>query len=209
MYSIIFRAFQGIGGSGLYSLGLSSLPEVTPVKHLGVASALASVASVCASVLGPVIGGAITSNTTWRWVFWFKLVTFFSVVEAHFSTFNDLKRRFSIPGGITLIAMIFFVFPDDSQNKTTSVTLFAKLDWPGMILSLAASILIIVSLEGGGSQFPWSSPTIIILFIASALCWLAFASWEYFLTMKDVKTSKLPVFPTSLVGHRVIGFAFL
>jgi Major Facilitator Superfamily len=70
--SIIFRAFQGIGGSGIYSLAMASVLEITPLKYIGHTSAGVAMANACASILGPIVGGAITSGTTWRWVFWLK-----------------------------------------------------------------------------------------------------------------------------------------
>lgn len=70
--SIIFRAFQGIGGAGLYSLAMAVMTEVTPGKRAGFVAALAGSTFALASVLGPVLGGVITENSNWRWVFYLK-----------------------------------------------------------------------------------------------------------------------------------------
>jgi MFS family permease len=70
--SIVFRALQGIGGSGIYSLAMASILEITPLKYVGHTSAAVAISNACASILGPIVGGAITSGTTWRWVFWLK-----------------------------------------------------------------------------------------------------------------------------------------
>lgn len=69
---IIFRTFQGIGGAGLYSLTMVICPEISPSRflHIVVGSLGATVA--IAGVCGPVLGGVITGNTTWRWIFWLK-----------------------------------------------------------------------------------------------------------------------------------------
>jgi len=71
---IACRALQGVGGSGLYSLSIIIFPEITPhhlTKWLG--SIVGAVVAV-SGVLGPVLGGLITHYTTWRWIFWIKLV---------------------------------------------------------------------------------------------------------------------------------------
>lgn len=69
---VVFRALQGIGGSGLFALAMAVVPEITPVAYMGHSSGAISAVSACSSVLGPIIGGVITSHSTWRWVFWLK-----------------------------------------------------------------------------------------------------------------------------------------
>jgi MFS family permease len=69
---IVFRTLQGIGGTGLYSLTMVISPEISPPKYLHhVVSAIGATVAV-AGVMGPVLGGIITGNTTWRWIFWLK-----------------------------------------------------------------------------------------------------------------------------------------
>ncbi|KAL8717592.1 MAG: hypothetical protein Q9225_005181, partial [Loekoesia sp. 1 TL-2023] len=70
--SIVLRAFQGIGGSGIYSMVMAIAPEITPAPKFGLVSGCISAVFASASILGPIIGGAITSTTTWRWVFYLK-----------------------------------------------------------------------------------------------------------------------------------------
>ncbi|KAL7621663.1 hypothetical protein AAE478_008990 [Parahypoxylon ruwenzoriense] len=70
---IVFRAFQGIGGSGLYSMAVSVITEITPLKYVGVSSGLMGAIFAMSSLLGPNLGGAITSHSTWRWVFYLNL----------------------------------------------------------------------------------------------------------------------------------------
>lgn len=68
----MFRAFQGIGGSGIYALTMVIVAEITPKKHLGMTGAMVNVVFVVASAVGPVLGGAITTYSTWRWCFYLK-----------------------------------------------------------------------------------------------------------------------------------------
>jgi MFS family permease len=72
--SIIFRAFQGIGGSGIYSMVFVVVPEIVPLPKLGLATGSIGAVYAMSSVLGPTLGGAIVSRTTWRWVFLLKFV---------------------------------------------------------------------------------------------------------------------------------------
>ena len=69
---IACRIFQGIGGSGLFTLALVIFDEIdTPRMRLWVPSFVGLVVAI-AGVLGPIFGGIITHYTTWRWVFWIK-----------------------------------------------------------------------------------------------------------------------------------------
>lgn len=68
----MLRAFQGMGGAGLYSMAVSVMTEITPLQHLSVSSGLMGAVFATSSLLGPIVGGAITSNSTWRWVFYLK-----------------------------------------------------------------------------------------------------------------------------------------
>jgi MFS family permease len=49
---IVFRALQGIGGSGLYSMTTIVLPQISPVRLWGIISGLIAMCSACASVIG-------------------------------------------------------------------------------------------------------------------------------------------------------------
>jgi hypothetical protein len=71
---IIFRSIQGVGGSGIYSLVTVMTPLMVPPAKYPTYIALISSVFAISSVLGPVLGGVISDQTTWRWVFWLKCV---------------------------------------------------------------------------------------------------------------------------------------
>lgn len=70
--SIILRAFQGVGGSGIYSMVGVVVTAVVPTEKFGKYMAILSSVFAVASILGPLLGGVINDNTTWRWVFLLK-----------------------------------------------------------------------------------------------------------------------------------------
>lgn len=72
---IAFRTLQGIGGSGLYSLSMIMLSELSPVHLRQYIAAMIGLVVAMSGVLGPVLGGLLTSYTSWRWVFWIKHVS--------------------------------------------------------------------------------------------------------------------------------------
>ncbi|KAK6198441.1 Type I Iterative PKS [Pestalotiopsis sp. IQ-011] len=73
---IAFRAFQGIGGSGLYSLAQTGLFEVGPKDKPSLLGALIGMTLAISFVLGPVLGGSITNFCSWRWIFYINLLVF-------------------------------------------------------------------------------------------------------------------------------------
>jgi MFS family permease len=69
---IALRAMQGIGGSGLYSLTMVILLELSPGHLTQYTAAMIGMVVAISGILGPLLGGLLTSYTTWRWVFWIK-----------------------------------------------------------------------------------------------------------------------------------------
>jgi len=69
---IALRTLQGVGGSGLYSLSMVIMPEMARESQKSMIGAIVGTVIAIAGVLGPVVGGLLTNNATWRWVFWIK-----------------------------------------------------------------------------------------------------------------------------------------
>lgn len=70
---VIARVLQGLGGGGLQPLSQAILLETFPVREHGVAMAVFGMGVVFAPILGPVLGGFITDNWSWRWVFYINV----------------------------------------------------------------------------------------------------------------------------------------
>ncbi|KAB5578102.1 drug resistance transporter EmrB/QacA subfamily [Coniochaeta sp. 2T2.1] len=184
---IILRAFQGIGGSGIYSMVLFLAPKLVPMTEYGKYIGIISSVFALASVTGPLVGGAISSNTSWRWVFLLNgppgflailiIATFLpaSEVEAGSGIRARLRAKFS--------------------NKT-----LRRVDILGAISLLAASVLLIFALESGGTRYKWTSGTIISTFVLSGLSWIVFIFWETYL--ERTTSTQEPVFPMGLLKNR-------
>ncbi len=70
---VFFRVLQGIGGGGLAPSGQAILADTFPPEKRGQAFAMYGLAVVCAPAIGPTLGGYITDNFDWRWIFYLNV----------------------------------------------------------------------------------------------------------------------------------------
>ncbi|KAL8814949.1 MAG: hypothetical protein Q9223_005876, partial [Gallowayella weberi] len=183
---IVLRAFQGIGGGGIYTLAFVVAAELVPTTKFAGMAALLSVTFAVSSLLGPILGGLICDHGTWRWVFYLKWVAQFS---------------------ISLI-LIFFLMPYDfpfmgrpeyAMSKLSMASV-RKIDFIGATILLAASILLVAALEEGGTEYSWRSAVPLVLLILSVFAWVAFFVRERMQSNKRVDFES--VLPWHLVTNR-------
>ena len=70
---VVFRVLQGLAGGGLQPSVQAILADAFPGDKRGMAMAVYTVAILCAPVLGPTLGGWITDNYSWRWIFYINI----------------------------------------------------------------------------------------------------------------------------------------
>jgi len=82
---ILCRLLQGFAGGGLQPSEQGILVDTFPRAQLGMAMAIYGVAVVVAPILGPTLGGYITDNYSWRWIFYINIpVGILSLILTHF-----------------------------------------------------------------------------------------------------------------------------
>ena len=130
---IAFRAIQGIGGGIIMANTFVSIADLFPPEDRGKFQGFVGVAFGMASVVGPTLGGFITDNISWNWIFFIN-----------------------IPVGVPALILITLLFP-----KITPEVQSRKLDWLGMATLILAVTPILLALSWGGVQYAWGAPQII------------------------------------------------
>src|SRR5215510_9261542 len=72
-FLLLFRVLQGAGGGGLQPMAQAILADTFPPEKQGLAFALYGITIACAPAIGPTLGGWITDNYSWRWIFYINV----------------------------------------------------------------------------------------------------------------------------------------
>jgi DHA2 family multidrug resistance protein len=154
---IVARIVQGAGGGALQPLAQAVLLETFPPDRRGVAMAVYGMGVVVAPIIGPTLGGWITDNYTWRWIFYINL-----------------------PIGLLALVMVktFVQDPTYLQQRRGR-----RIDYPGFIL-MALGLATLQIVLDKGQEVDWLAAVWIRWFIAiSVVALIAFVVRE--LTVKD------------------------
>jgi len=147
---VFFRFVQGIGGGALLSVSQVVVFELFPKAKQGVASALFGVGVFIGPTIGPTLGGFITENYSWPWIFYIN-----------------------IPIGIAAAVSCFFLLTEPVFKQKVST-----VDWTGILL-LAVGVGALQTVLERGETDDWFSATYIIwLTITSVVCLTGFVLWE-------------------------------
>lgn len=137
---IIFRAIQGLGAGALVPLGMTIIGDIFTLQERAKMQAYFSGVWGFSSVVGPVIGGFITDQLSWRWVFFINL-----------------------PVGIAAAVIIGFALKEPKLTRKPSI------DYAGAsLLMLAISLLMLGLVEGGKSLQSLLTVESLLLFAAGA-----------------------------------------
>ncbi len=182
---VVLRALQGAAGGGLQPIGQAILTDSFPAEKRGIATAIYGVAAVTAPAIGPTIGGWITDNYEWRWVF-----------------------LINVPVGIILVFLIGFLVRTPNEEATGAK---GKVDWAGFaFIAIGLGCLQIV-LDRGQEDDWFASGTITCMTIASAVSFVLFVWWEWphENPMVDLKLFKQRDFAVGFVLMAFFGFMIL
>src|ERR1700687_4889751 len=143
---IVFRGLQGLAGGVLTSTVFTVISQIFPPAERGRIQGVFSGIFGLASIVGPLLGGYLTDNLSWRWVFYVNL-----------------------PVGLVALVVLWFSFPN-----VRPVIRERRIDFLGATTLVAGVVPLLLALSWGGNDYPWNSPTILGLFGVAAVMLVAF-----------------------------------
>ena len=146
---IMFRAIQGLGAGGLMVGAMATLGDIVAPRERGKYMSYMMVVMMLATIGGPLLGGFITENFSWRWIFYINLPV----------------------GGAALVYIISTLhLPAKRVNH--------RLDYLGGGLLAVAAISLVLLATWGGTEYPWASGQIIGLAVLAVAATAAFCMVE-------------------------------
>jgi len=155
-FLLLFRVLQGAGGGGLQPMAQAILADTFPPEKRGLAFAAYGITAIMAPTIGPTLGGWITFNYSWRWIFFINL-----------------------PVG----AMTWFLvrrFVEDPPYLQRLKRAGVKLDYVGITLLTVGVGALQILLDKGQEDDWFGSRFITSLAVTSAVCLISLVVWEWF-----------------------------
>ncbi len=172
---ILFRGLQGIGAGFIFSQIFTLVGDIfTPAERARWQGLFSGVFAL-ASVIGPTLGGWITDNTSWRWVFYVN-----------------------IPIGAVALVMLFFRLPNSislRSNQYTGRDAFRRIDFAGALTAAGGTVCLLLGLTWGGVTYPWQSAQVIGILVAAVMLFGAFFYVE--------RIAREPILPLDLFRNQV------
>jgi EmrB/QacA subfamily drug resistance transporter len=177
---IFFRALQGIGGGGLMALIFAIIGDIVPPRQRGRYQGYFGAVFAVSSVGGPLLGGLITDNFSWRWIFYIN-----------------------IPLGLLALVVIAskLHLPIHRHEQ--------KIDFAGAGLLTVSIVSLLLASVWGGIDYAWGSPQILGLLLTFAVFTGAFIWQERRATEPIIPLGlfKSDIFVTSILLSLLSGIA--
>ncbi|KAJ7176948.1 ABC transporter [Mycena filopes] len=157
------RTVSGLGAAGIMVAMIQVLSQTTRLEDRAKLFGLFGAFFGLASIIGPLLGGALTDHATWRWVFFINL-----------------------PMGCVSIIGVTFILKatpplGSDPTKRSNRDIFhqvLQLDYVGAVLIAGAITTLELALQWGGNTKPWNDKAVIICFVFAAVLTGVFIAWE-------------------------------
>ncbi|QUC22638.1 uncharacterized protein UV8b_06879 [Ustilaginoidea virens] len=170
---ILGRVVAGMGGGGLMSISTFLGSDLIPLRNRGLVQGLGNVFYGSGAMLGGVFGGLINDHTRLGW----RLAFLMQVP----------------PVLLSAVAAYFLVKVPPKQSDKSYL---ARIDFPGVFLTSSFLILLLLGLNSGGNQVPWTHPLPLVTIPLSVMLFAAFLWWE--------SRAQQPIIPVRLLASRTV-----
>ncbi len=146
---IIYRSIQGLGAGAMMPIAMAIIGDIFPPAERGKWQGLIVAVFGLASIVGPTLGGWVTDNWGWRWVFYVNM-----------------------PVGVVAILTAGIVMPKIVIRRQHIV------DYLGVVTLIAGAVPLLLAFSWAGTQYAWGSWQVIGSFIFSAVMLVIFVLVE-------------------------------
>ncbi len=170
---IVFRTIQGLGAGAMMPIAQAIVGDIFPPAERGKYQGLLGAVFGLAVIVGPTLGGYITDNLSWRWVFYVN-----------------------VPIAVIALAAVFIVFPSH-----TALHRRHSIDWAGSAALICSVVPLLLAISLGSTQpdnrttFGWTSPQILGLFALAVGVGIVFLLIE--------RRAPEPTLPLDLFRNRI------
>jgi DHA2 family multidrug resistance protein len=171
---IVFRVLQGLGGGGIAPTEQAMLADTFPPRLRGQAFAVYGVGIIVAPTVGPVLGGWLTDNLSWHWIF-----------------------LINGPIGLLSLVLVQWLVHEPEvleRERRERLARGIKVDWIGFVLVALALGCLEIMLDKGEREDWFASNLIITFAVISFVSFLLLVPWEL--------SQKEPIVDIRLYGRR-------
>ncbi|KAF7328388.1 Major facilitator transporter-like protein [Mycena venus] len=160
------RTIAGVGAAGIFVGLFQVIAQVTRLEDRPQLFGLFGAVFALSAVIGPLIGGALTDNVSWRWCFFINLPL----------------------GGASIIGVTFLLKASpplgSDPTKRSWRDLFQqtlRMDFLGAVFVAGAVTSMVLALQWGGNTKPWGDKDVIICFVFAGVLTVAYIAWEIYM----------------------------
>jgi MFS family permease len=154
---LVGRCVQGVGGGGIITMTQVIFCDMIPLRELPKYFSMVLGSWAIGSIVGPVVGGSLVENASWRWCF-------------------HVNFPFC---GLGLVAAFLFV----RSGNVSSLPLVKRrkhMDWIGALLFVSSMTSFLVGIAWGGTQYAWGSAAALAPIIVGLAGTVFFLGWQVY-----------------------------
>ncbi len=141
---IAFRGLQGVGAGGIGTCSLIVMADLFPPRERGKWQVINSIGFATASAIGPSVGGLLSDNFSWRWIF-----------------------LLNVPVCIATVAALLYGLDDRHRAATRP-----SIDWAGGVWSMVVVTSLLIGLTWAGQAYAWTSPQMLAVLLTTVVAGL-------------------------------------